>query len=184
MNAPMNPFLILARAGATLGLAAALAACGEDHHDHDGHDHGGGHAHAAQFGGEVVELGDHFANLEVVHDGAAGTLAVYCMDGHNENTVRSSTAALKVTVEGADGATFELTLAPDVSELTGNKAGASSLFRVSDERLKGLDHLHGTVASVEVLGTTFEDVDLAAGHDHDEADDHHDDAHEGEDSDG
>jgi len=58
-----------------LCLALALVACGDhDHkdHDHKDHDHNGDdkrpsvHSHEAKYGGALIEIGDHFAHLEVV----------------------------------------------------------------------------------------------------------------------
>ena len=166
-------------------LAAGFSAsCGGDSH---GHDHDGGHAHAAAFGGQVVELGDHFANLEVIHNAETGRLAIYTMDAHNENTSKSSTPELTVSVE-AGGAEFDLTLAANTDTTKGNEEGASALFEVVDERLIGVETAHLTVASVNVRGKDFEDVLIHLGHsaaDHDEdGGDHHGDGDHDEDGEG
>lgn len=181
-------------AGVAAGLSVALTACGGDGHDHD-HDHGGGHAHDPKFGGFLVELGDHFANLEIVHDAEAGSMTVYVLGAHAEDTVKSSTEELSLSIDVHGDEPLTFTLAADESTVTGNKKGASAKFSVTDERLKGLEHGHAAVASVEARGTTFEDVKFDIGghdedHGHDEHDDHdhdgddHDHDHDGEDSDG
>ena len=183
------------------GLALAVSSCAVKVEEDHGHDHG--HAHDPKFGGFLVELGDHYANLEVVHDVEAGSLTVYVLGAHAEETVQSSTEelALSIDVHGDEPLTF--VLAADESSLSGNKKGASAKFSVTDERLQGLEHGHGTVASVEARGETFEDVtfdigghdagdadDDHEGDDHeedhagDDHDDDHDDDHGSEDSDG
>lgn len=180
-------------AGLAAGLALTVSSCTVK--VEQGHGDGHGHAHDPKFGGFLVELGDHYANLEVVHDAEAGSLAIYVLGAHAEDTVKSSTEelALSIDVHGDEPLTF--VLAADESSLSGNTKGASAKFSVTDERLQGLEHGHGTVASIEARGETFEDVtfDLGGhdeddghddhdGHDHDGDDHDHD--HDGEDSDG
>ncbi len=176
------------RAGLVLTAVAALAACSKDeaHDDHD-HEHteGGGHAHdPIHEGGVLMELGDHFANLEAVHDAETGSLTIFAIDFHSDKWPKSPTESLKVTLETHDGDPIEVTLAADVSELRGNKKGASSQFSAEVDALKGLDHFHGTVAEISVKGQVFKDVrfDFGGGHDDDgEEHDGHD--HDGEDHD-
>lgn len=170
MNKPSHTLLPLL-------LAAGFSASCNDANDHDGEGGGHGHVHAAQFGGKVVELGDHFANLEVVHDGESGELRIFTMDGHNEKTVKSSTEAITVTVEAGD-ASFDLELPANVSASMGNEAGASALFEITDERLVGVEEAHLSVASIEVRGKTWEDVEIHLGHDDDHGGEGHDDGDE------
>lgn len=169
------------RAGLALTAAAALAACSKDaakDHDHD-HEEGGGHAHDAfHEGGVLMELGDHFANLEAVHDSETGLLTIYAIDFHADKWPKSPTESLKVSIETHDGDPIEVTLAADVSELRGNKKGASSQFSAEVEALKGLDHFHGTVAEISVKGQVFKDVKFDFGGDHEEDHEGHD--HEGD----
>lgn len=56
-------------------LAVAAAGCTQDAHDHD-------HAHPEHGpnGGELVELGDHVAHLEVLHDANAQKVTIYVLD--------------------------------------------------------------------------------------------------------
>lgn len=186
-------------AGLAAGLALAISSCTVKSEEDHGHDHG--HAHDPKFGGFLVELGDHFANLEIVHDVEAGSLTVYVLGAHAEETVKSSTEelALSINVHADEPLTF--VLAADESSLSGNQKGASAKFSVTDERLAGLEHGHATVSAVEARGEIFEDVTFDIGghgeddhggddhedHDGDDHDDHdgedHDD-HDGEDSDG
>lgn len=151
--------------------AAALFACGGHDHDHDGHTEGEEHAHVHEpmFGGALVELGDHEANLELVLDAEAGELAVYLLDGHATNTVRSAQETLELTVEPEGGDPYTLTLAQVASALTGETVGDSAKYQVRDDRLKGLADLHGDVKSITMRGATYTDVEVswpAGEHDH------------------
>lgn len=185
------------RAGLALTAAAALAACSKDaakDHDHEsghGAEHEGDHAHAHEPnypGGVLVDLGDHFANLEAVHDAETGALTIYVVDFHSSKWPKSPTEALQVTLETHDGDPIKVTLEADVSELRGNKKGASSQFSAEVEALKGIDHFHGTVAEISVKGEVFTDVSFDFGGDHDghdhDGEDHEGHDHDGEDHDG
>lgn len=139
-----------------LGLALG-AGCGGDSH---GHDDGGGHAHAAphaEIGGFLVELGDHYAQLEIVHDRGAGELRFYVYDGHAESAVRLEQEAIELELELTDGP-LALTAAAQASDLTGETVGDSSEFLAADPRLKGLRTFSGTVREIDVRGETFSDV--------------------------
>ncbi|MEL6429484.1 MAG: hypothetical protein AAFZ87_09890 [Planctomycetota bacterium] len=182
----MHLFHHAARAS-VLAASVALASCGggeEGGHDHDGHDHGG-HVHAAQFGGTVVELGDHYANLEYKHDSETGNFELWTMDAHNESPVKSPTESVSVVIgEGEDAFTIELQ--PEVSASMEWAVGSSAHFEGSDQRLLGMDVFHATVTSVSVRGQVFEDVLLHVGHAPHGDDDHegHDHDHDGEDHEG
>lgn len=167
----------------SLGLALALTACGGGGEAHeDSHDHG--HSHSAKFGGYLVELGDHFANLEVVHDTEAGSMAIYVLGAHAEELVKSSTEALSLSINVHADEPLTFTLPAEENEVTKNKKGASAKFTVTDERLKELDHGHCTIASVEARGETFEDVKFDLGGHEDDHDHDHDGDDHGEGSDG
>lgn len=161
-----------------LSLPVMLVACdGHDNaHEQDGdheHEHEGeeGHVHEPLIeGGALVELGDHEANLEVHLDAEKGELVIYLVDAHASDYVRSKQESLDVTVEPDEGEAYTLKLGQVASELSGEKVGDSSKYRVQDDRLKGVGHFHGRVASVSMLGATYTAIDVAwpAGeHDHD-----------------
>jgi hypothetical protein len=86
----------------TLALfaCAALAACGKDAEKKPAptaaHEE-----HKAPHGGEILELGEEDAHLEMVHDGAAGTLTVYVLDKDVKTPI--AIAAPTVTVRTKDG---------------------------------------------------------------------------------
>ena len=172
----MLPFQQATRLGfaaATLVLVAACsgseagsgAEASEEHH----------HAHSAKFGGTLVELGDHFANLEFTWNGETGEVELYTWDAHVEGSQRSATEAPSLAIEphghGEDvPEPFTVVLAPRVSKTSGETVGDSSKFTGQHDSLKGLDHFSVTVAEVTLKGQTFKDVEFmhpADAHDHD-----------------
>lgn len=114
----------------TFGVASILAlltaGCGQG-----GGSSGGGHAHAAPHGGQLVEVGDHAYNLEFVADREAGKLTAYVLDGHAENFIRTDLAGIAVTVNGRP-----LTLAPVANAATGETVGNTAQFEASADWLK------------------------------------------------
>jgi hypothetical protein len=78
---------------------AILGACGDDE---DRHDHGneviggGGHDKLGPHGGDLIELGDHVAHLEVVHDSEAGTLTLHVLDAGMKPTSLTTAPVLSL----------------------------------------------------------------------------------------
>lgn len=163
-------------------LAAALAclpACGDGddgHKDHvhkdDGHkddDHEGEggddkHVHESGRGGVMVELGDHFAQLDFVLDEQLGAFSMYIMDAHAENPVRieQQTVEIEVHASQQSGAKVErdlmVTLRATADENTGDKVGDSSHFQAPLAELKGRTQFDAVVKSITVKGRTFTGV--------------------------
>ncbi|MEN9361837.1 MAG: hypothetical protein RL095_3372 [Verrucomicrobiota bacterium] len=177
----MNRFLI------ALATSAFLAACGEqkeipaqpveaahshDHsqqgHDHGAHHHADGkpcpgcaaaakvkaaHDHKPQRGGVLVELGEEVAQIELVLDAAAGSLTAYVLTGCADKPQRLKQTEIKIKT-----ASGELVLAGQVSELSGEKLGDTSVFALNSPVLKGLASLKGQILSVDIAGLPFEGV--------------------------
>jgi len=107
------------------------------------------HAHQPRFGGVLVELGNHEANLEIVHDPAEGRLAVYVLDAHAERTVRIAAPSLVATVDGR-----KIDLFAVGSALTGETPGDTSLFEGQDDVLRAAA-VRGRIERVDVKGRAF-----------------------------
>jgi len=155
-------------------LLLALAACGDrgkDHahkdHDHKDHAHNGddhgGHHHDSPRGGTLVELGDHYAQLDFVLDKELGTFAMYVMDAHAEHPVRIEQKSVEIMLpvpkkdaKGEPG--FTLTLHAVANENTGDKVGDTSKFEAPLADLKGFTDFDGKLVSITVKGRTFTDV--------------------------
>lgn len=121
-----------------------------------GETHVHAHAHHAPHGGALTELGEEFAHVEVRVDAALGEIRLNLLDGESENPVRSKQTALSVTLK--DGAA--LRLAAVANPLTGETVGDSSEFVGSSSVLRGIDRLDAVLERVDVLGQSFERVQL------------------------
>lgn len=149
------PSILHRAAGTALiaALGAALAGCGHG----DGHGGGAGHGHAPLYGGTLVELGDHYANLEVVFDPDAGRLTLYLLDAHADGAVKGPQTEIPLTLTAGER-TLDLAALPVVSALAGNEVGSSSEFAVAEPGLVGLERFELAIPTVEVRGQTFRDV--------------------------
>lgn len=187
----MLPFQQAVRLGFAAATLAAVAACsgGAEGHEAEGEEEHH-HAHAAVFGGTLVELGNHFANLEFACDAETGEVELYTWDAHVQSDQRSSTEAISLNItphhhgEGDAPEPFTMTLAPRVTKTSGETVGDSSKFTGQHDSLKGLDHFGVVVAEVTLKGETFKDVDFmhpSDAHDHDGEEGHEDhDEHDGD----
>ncbi len=115
------------------------------------------HEHEAPHGGMLVELGDEFAHVELVLDGASGRLTAFVLDGEAERSVRVSQPELAVQVRAA-GREVRLVLKAVANPLTGESVGDSSEFAAEEPSLRGLAGLAGRLEAVSVRGTRFDDV--------------------------
>ena len=117
--------------------------------------------HEPRYGGELVPLDNHSAHLEFVFDDAAGKLTMYVWDGHVSKSVRIKAKEIPFTVD-LDDAEVALKLSAVASPLTGETVGDTSKFELSSEHLKGVDGISGVLASIEIRGKTYEEVDFYA----------------------
>lgn len=143
----------------TYGSKDSLDAKGAvDGHDHAGHGHGGGHAHKALMGGELVEVGEHQFNLEFKFDAARGVLQAWVLDAHAENFVRVAMPAFEV--QEGDGPKRTIVLRAVGNEITGEKPGDTSAFEAEAAWLKDVKHFDGGVKALTVRGLEFRDIDF------------------------
>ena len=145
----------------------------EHGHDHDhGHEHdhahesdedhdeelSDGHTHAApheEVGGVLIELGDHYANLELVPDFETGHLSLYFWDAHAESPARLTAPTLKADITiGSE--TFPLVLAAQASLLTGETEGDSAHFRAHEARFIDAESFSGTLQQLNLMGESFD----------------------------
>ena len=152
----MNPISLLRILLLTLVPLLAIG-CGRSHdHAHDkaanGDAHGHGHAHTAPHGGQLVEVGDHQFNVELVLDRETGRLAAYVLDGHAENFVRIVQPAIEVRLK--DPARV-LSLAAVANPATGETVGNTSQFEATAPWLKSAGDVAGEIVRLEIRGATF-----------------------------
>jgi hypothetical protein len=113
----------------------------------------------------LVELGDHFAQLEIVPDPSTGEVRIFFWDGHAESPVRLAQPSFLAKVAAPDGnGLIELSMVAQASTLTGETVGDSAEFRAQDDRLKDVQEFHMVVWGVNVLGTAFEKISISYPH--------------------
>jgi hypothetical protein len=149
---------------ATWAVAALLPfgpSCGHDHEhphgDEHGHDHDHEHehdAHVPKMGGFLVALQEEFANVEILHDPAAGTLDLWALDAHAEDYVKLAQPTVLVGLDTATGP-LEFELAAVASALSGETVGDTSHFATRDERLVGLVFSSGRLGPITSRGVDF-----------------------------
>ena len=186
----MFPLHRIVQTATVAAVAAALSACG-DGHSHGDHGHGkGGHVHVAPNGGTLVELGDHVANVEFLLDADTGEMTMFALGAHAETSLRSLSESVTITIDNHGESTFDVVLAAQAAELSGETVGDSSKFIGKSDDLVGVDHFHGVIKSFDLKGTTWTDVtfDFPGEHDHGDGEDHHDhsedDEHDGGETEG
>ncbi|MEM8883115.1 MAG: hypothetical protein AAGD14_03510 [Planctomycetota bacterium] len=167
----------------TLPLLLALLFVGCDHHGHDhhhdhdhddehGHDHDGekhGHAHAPKYGGQLIELGKHEFQVELLAYPETGELEAYLFDGCVERPVPSAMKTLAVELKLGDE-TVRVELTHDSMPSLVEPEGKSSKFRGQHDKLKRQDHFDGKLVEVTLAGKSFKDVPFhyhVGDHDHD-----------------
>jgi hypothetical protein len=109
-----------------------------------------GHANDARYGGAMLEIGEHAAWIEMVHDAGSGRLTLYFWDAHVENALRLDGDAIEVRI----GET-RLRLAPVADELTGERAGDTSRFEIVDPRLEATGGLRGEIGPLRLRGADY-----------------------------
>lgn len=141
-----------------MGLALVFAGCRESHSPEESGQHAaGGHAHEAKYGGKLIELGDHEANVELVVDAASGKLTAYILDAHAENFVRLPLES--ITVVAKAGATDQtLVLKPVGNAATGEKPGDTSQFEASADWIKSTPAFSVVIRELPVKSKTYRDV--------------------------
>lgn len=141
----------------TLAAAAlcVLAACGKKD-DHAGHDHSAHakHAHTAPHGGNLVEIGDHAYNVELLRDAATGKLTAWILDGHAENFVRIKAPSIELVATVA-GAKQTLTLAAVANPATNEKVGDTSQFEATADWLKTTATFDAVIPTLVIKDTPF-----------------------------
>jgi hypothetical protein len=122
----------------------------------------GEHAHTAPHGGVLVELGEHFAFLEVVLDGDAGSVTIYVLDGEAEKGVRITQPSVSLTFDApASVAGQTLVLNAKANALTGETVGDTSEFVAVNPALKGQTTFTARVGEVTVKGQPFKDLTVS-----------------------
>lgn len=112
-----------------------------------------GHEHSAPHDGILIEIGDEFAHIELVHDQEKGAITAYILDGEAENAARIEQGTITILWEKG-----EITLDAVENALTGEKRGDTSQFAIKDESLKTLSDVEARIKEITVRGKQFKDI--------------------------
>ncbi|MCK6460707.1 MAG: hypothetical protein L6Q95_12540 [Planctomycetes bacterium] len=146
-------------------LLALLAACGgkdAPKDGHGGHDHEAGeeHAHAhgeAPHGGEILDLGNGAAHLEIIHDHDGGNMTVYVLGADMKTLIAVEKPAVNIMTTGGP-ATVDLTPVEPGAD------GKAACWKGSHEGLKA-DPWDGRIR-VTIDGKTYQSPLEGEAHDH------------------
>lgn len=149
------------------------------------------HAHEAPHGGELIEIGDHQYNVELVL-ADDHSLTAYVLGGHAEKAVSIEQKTLTFHIEDDEGEEVGIKLVADPQE--GDEDGKSSRFVAKGDAvpaiLKTLEgthgHVHINIGGDEFLGDLKHHDEDGEHKDHDDEKGHkdHDDHKDGEHKDG
>lgn len=143
-----------------LGLVAGMSlwsvGCSKEE-DHAHAAHAGGHSHEPKNGGQLVEVGKHQFNFEILTDAAAGKMTAWVLDAHAEGYVRIPAPSLQVQAK-VDGQDKVLVLAAVANAASGEKVGDTSQFEGTAEWLKTAKGFSGKIVGVTLGGQNFGDV--------------------------
>lgn len=115
------------------GNSPSTPTADKEHHEGDGHAHGKEeHGEEGPHHGHLIELGKEEYHLELTHDEATKTVAVYVLDSGAKNAVpiAETEIILNLAVNGKP-AQAKLAASPQ----PGDPAGQSSRFSLTDEKL-------------------------------------------------
>lgn len=115
-----------------------------------------GHAHVAQQGGVLAEVGEEAYHIEFRHGETAGVVQAFIMDGEAENFVRSDQPAFTARARSGD-LEIPLTFRAVASSATGEKVGDTSLFEASTSLPPG-SALTITVPVFTLKGHDYHDI--------------------------
>ena len=136
--------------------AAAFAACSSENGDGSGADQNHGHPHQGSHGGALMEIGDHVAHVELVHDAIAGTVTLYLTGGD-----------AKTPLQIADAPELKLMTAEGPKVVATRPAGTdskgASQFSATDPLLK-TDPLKGRIG-LRIDGKPY-NPEIEEAHDH------------------
>ncbi|MFP6905747.1 MAG: hypothetical protein VCG02_11045 [Verrucomicrobiota bacterium] len=131
-----------------LGLFSGCGGEREVHNETDGHDHDA-HAEHGPNGGELLEVGEHLAHVELIHDEASKSITLHLLGPDAKTPLNLEEApVLNITVDGA-GVQVPL-------------EGTGSTFKAEHESFSG--EPEGRI-SIKLAGKTWQ-VPLAHEHDH------------------
>jgi hypothetical protein len=140
-------------------LASLVTGCGGSKQSAD-HDHGGEHAHhvhQSKMGGQLVEVGEHAFNLELLSDRSTGQLTLWLLDDHAESFVRVTNESFTLLFS-VDGKETPLQLNASANPATGERVGETAQFDGRADFLKTTNALSGWLPELTIRGSAFSNL--------------------------
>jgi hypothetical protein len=146
-----------------LSILAIVALGGGACSKQDEHAHASeGHGHQPKNGGQLLEVGKHQFNIEVLVDAPKGKVTAWILDAHAEDYVRVAAPTLRMSA-AIGPATKEIQLAAVANAASGEKVGDTSQFEGSADWLKSNAPFNGTFHDVTIRGVAFGNVTFQHG---------------------
>jgi len=145
---------------ASFALCTLLAVGCTKHEDHA--QESPGHAHQPKNGGQLVEVGRHQYNIEVLVDAPKGKVTAWFLDAHAEDYVRIPAPSLRMTAN-VGNEPKEVVLAAVANPASGEKVGDTSQFEGAADWLKNLPAFSAAFQDVSIRGTSFGHVTFRHG---------------------
>ncbi|MHC4223288.1 MAG: hypothetical protein ACYSX0_05910 [Planctomycetota bacterium] len=152
----MADWRIAAAGNVALLAFTVLTACGRNEPESEDAEHAC--AHAPIYGGQLIEIGEHFAQVELVHESATGKLTAYIWDGHVEHARPVAMKSISVTIGGE-----QVKLLPVSNPLTGDEPGRSSQFEGRSERLRDVEGFDGVLGKLRFGEAEFAETEFRHG---------------------
>ena len=161
---------------ATNSAAATTSSSGgAGHKEHAGHDHDHDHDHdkheaaGAPHKGELVEVGEEVAHLELVLDAETGKLTAYVLDAAGKKDVTVAMTELKLQFAAGKKGSLPADGFQDlVLKAVDAKDGKASQFSGTSDKLKGVKEFTGVFASLKVGEKPVDNIPVKfpSGHHH------------------
>jgi hypothetical protein len=137
-------------------LALFIAGCGDSKRS----DPAGGHAHhvhKSKMGGQLVEVGEHAFNLELLSDRTTGQLTMWLLNAHAESFVRTTNESFTLLFS-VDGRETPLRLTASSNPATGERVGETAQFDGQADFLKTTNALSGRLPELVIRGSAFTNI--------------------------
>jgi hypothetical protein len=147
-------FIAMVCGGLVCGL---LCSCGKETSLEQKAETPARHEHKPPHGGTPVVLGHEEYHVELVLDGATGTMQAYVMDGELEEFVRVGAASFEIAAKRPGGEeTLVFNAVPN--RATGETVGDTSFFTAQAEWLKTAKTFDAVLKELKVKGNVYQNV--------------------------
>ncbi len=111
-------------------------------------------AHSPKMGGQLVEIGSHEFNVELLRDASSGKISLWVLDAHAENFLRVTNETVTISVSDA-GKDETVVLKAVANALTGEKVGSTSQFEGQSDAFKTAKPLAVRIPTLQIGAKQF-----------------------------